>query len=253
MMTCTRHMILQQFPSNWMKVSLESTNWWMGDTERKEERKKERMWNSCFINWNFCSVTQWKAIQSQSFELLYNNVTSYSIYNSRFMWTYSATIYARDYTFAYSSWFGKSFNPGENVCMGRNSAYVLYNTRWKMLLPLSEKKSEKNRSFVRSLLTLPHCLHFPFSVRRCIQWCCVVRFSPYCRMLTSRNDGLHDHCARFIINEMQLVWATIRHAEHFMRGPCLCVGWKLLVVVMLFCYKTANYEQQQQQNMFVWK
>lgn len=29
MMTCTRHMILHKFPSNWTIISLESTNWWM--------------------------------------------------------------------------------------------------------------------------------------------------------------------------------------------------------------------------------
>lgn len=40
MMTCTRHMILQQFPLNWMKVSLESTNWWMGESMAKVKERE---------------------------------------------------------------------------------------------------------------------------------------------------------------------------------------------------------------------
>lgn len=52
--------------------------------------------------------------------------------------------------------------------------------------------------------TLPQCLHFPFSERRCIQWWCVVVCSRYWRMPTSRNVGLHVNLVRSINVPMQL-------------------------------------------------
>lgn len=76
-------------------------------------------------------------------------------------------------------------------------------------------------------LTFPHCLHFPFSVRRWIQWWRVLVCSRYWRTPTSRNVGLHANCARSINREIQLAWAMILHAEHFIRGPCFC-RWLLI-------------------------
>lgn len=75
-------------------------------------------------------------------------------------------------------------------------------------------------------LTLPHCLHLPLSVRRCIQWCLVVRCSRYWRSPTSMNVGLHDSCVRLDTTGIQLIWAIILHAEHLMRGPRRYTGEK---------------------------
>lgn len=83
------------------------------------------------------------------------------------------------------------------------------------------------------ILTFPHCLHFPFSVRRWIQWWCVRVCSRYWRTPTSLNVGLHANWDRSISTAIQLACAMTLHAEHFIRGPCFCwlhekkVKWKI--------------------------
>lgn len=77
-------------------------------------------------------------------------------------------------------------------------------------------------TLLSALHTFPHCLHFPFSVRRWTQWWCVVVCSRYWRTPTSRNVGLHAICVRSITIDIQLAWAIILHAEHFIRAPCFC-------------------------------
>lgn len=72
------------------------------------------------------------------------------------------------------------------------------------------------------VLTFPHCLHFPFSVRRWIQWWCVRVCSRYWRTPTSLNVGLHANWDRSISTAIQLACAMTLHAEHFIRGPCFC-------------------------------
>lgn len=70
-------------------------------------------------------------------------------------------------------------------------------------------------------LTLPHCLHLPFSVLRWTQWWCVLVCSRYWRTPTSRNVGLHANWEPLSTStEIQLAWAMILHAEHFILGPC---------------------------------
>lgn len=70
------------------------------------------------------------------------------------------------------------------------------------------------------IFTFPHCLHFPFSVLRCIQWWWVVVCSRYWRTPTSRKVGLHASVDLSIRSDIQLEWALILHAEHFIRDPC---------------------------------
>jgi len=68
--------------------------------------------------------------------------------------------------------------------------------------------------------TLPHCLHLPFCERRWTQWWWIHVCSRYWRTPTSRKVALHENFTLSIKMLMQLVWAMILQAEHFILGPC---------------------------------
>lgn len=89
-------------------------------------------------------------------------------------------------------------------------------------------------SLLCCLLTFPHCLHFPFSVRRWTQWWCVLVCSRYCRTPTSRKVGLHARCCRSINADIHPTCAYILHAEHFIRAPVRCCC-QSLSSIELFC------------------
>lgn len=84
------------------------------------------------------------------------------------------------------------------------------------------------------LLTLLHCLHFPFWDLLCTQWWCIQVCSLYCRTPTSLKDGLHENLTLSIRMEMQDACATILHAGQRMRGPCFWNTNKEIIILFLW-------------------